>query len=91
MGVDQDDENIDIEKMIREVALRVNQTVISFLDCCRNEAFNKGGEDVYGDVGTFYGRFITVYTVQPGKKEFIFKKDELSPGTEKMVSLINKY
>ena len=36
MGVDQDGYNIDIEQMIRDIACRKCQTVVSFLDCCRN-------------------------------------------------------
>ena len=70
MGIDQDDANIDIEKMIRDIALRKDQTVISFLDCCRNEALPKGGEEAKANSEIFYGRSVIVFTVQPGIKEF---------------------
>jgi hypothetical protein len=59
------------------------------LDCCRNEVAQKG-DDIIPNAGTFLGRFITVYTVQQGKKEYVELSSELSPGTEKMVNLINK-
>jgi len=59
--------------MIRNIALRKNQTVISFLDCCRNEALSKGIEEGKTKSEAFYGRFVTVYTVQPGIKEYASK------------------
>jgi hypothetical protein len=81
MAIDQDDNIIDIEMMIRDIGVRKNQTVISFLDCCRNEALAKGGEEAKANIGSFYGRSITVYTVQPGIKEYSSISEELSPGT----------
>ncbi len=46
MGVDQDGNDIDIEEMINEIARRKCQTVVSFIDCCRNqEGVSKGKGD----------------------------------------------
>jgi hypothetical protein len=56
--------------MIRTIAIKKNQTVISFLDCCRNEASAKGDEEEKSKSDAFYGRSIAVYAVQPGLKEF---------------------
>ena len=35
MGIDKNDNDINLDKMVIDIACRKNQTVIAFFDCCR--------------------------------------------------------
>ena len=72
MAIDQDYQDINIEQMIRDIAVRKNQTVISFLNCCRNEALSLGGGQSEPIKEKFYGRYLIVYAVQPGSQEIAY-------------------
>jgi hypothetical protein len=42
MGIDKDGEKIEIERFVAKIGCLKNQTVISYLDCCRTKEICKG-------------------------------------------------
>jgi len=63
MGIDLENNDIEIEEFVYSIASRRNCTVLAILDCCRNKMISKGiDEEIKEESPNFNGRYAIVYT-----------------------------